>query len=135
MYLGTCAGWFMTSTDYWWDDELFSWDNTFGLFPTLEGSITDIATYPDYAPTMLSTGFSSIYYGGPTIGWKDTDADSMPEGAEVLFTFSDIECNCPAGVHYKNLLLFSPHLEAYENWGITGFSKEDRIKNYEYRME
>jgi glutamine amidotransferase-like uncharacterized protein len=133
-YLGICAGWYYTATDYIWQDEYYDWPDMLDYYPaTVEGSITDIADYegnPDHALTPLSTGFNAIYYGGPTVGWKDT---SLPAPGVTEATFTAIPGDSPAIVKYNdNTLLTSVHLEAFENDGIDYLTTEDRVENYKY---
>jgi hypothetical protein len=59
IYLGTCAGWFFASDGYYWEGVKYDWPNLLGKFPTTEGSIHEIATYPNYAMTDTSSGESS----------------------------------------------------------------------------
>ena len=101
------------------------------IFPTVEGSITNIADYdsnPGYALTTLSNGHNSIYYGGPTQGWANTNINLA--GGEKLASFSAIPGDVPAIVRMQDKLLTSIHLEAYENDGINGLTTEQRIENY-----
>ena len=56
-YLGTCAGFFLTASSYWWEGQQFSWPNMLGITPELEGSITTIwddATPPGYVVTNVT---------------------------------------------------------------------------------
>jgi len=132
-YFGACAGWYYTANDYVWQGEYYNHPDMLDFYPaTVEGSITSIADYegnPDHKVTSLSTGFNAIYYGGPTIGWQNTQG---PAPGTTEATFTDISGDLPAVVKYNNALLTSVHLEAYENDGITGLTTEDRIENYKY---
>ena len=131
-FFGTCAGFYYVAGDYYWQGKYYSWSNLLGIFPTLEGSVTDIADYdnsPGYALTPLSNGFNAIYYGGPTRGWRNTP-NTLPVGAENKASFAALPNYLPAVVKYNNMLLTSVHLEAFENDGITGLSSEQRIENY-----
>ncbi|MDP2926412.1 MAG: hypothetical protein Q8N99_08595 [Nanoarchaeota archaeon] len=129
-YVGICAGFYYTALDYYWQGSYYNWPDLLGLYPTVEGSITDIADYdqnPGYALTSVSNGEQMIYYGGPTRGWRQTPTD-YPGNA--LLTYTSIPNNLPASIKYNNMLLMSVHAEAYENDGITGLSTEQRIRNY-----
>ena len=133
-YLGICAGWYYTANDYYWQGDYYNHPDMLDYYPTtVEGSITDIADYegnPDHALTPLSTGFNAIYYGGPTVGWRDT---SLPAPGVTEATFTAISGDLPAIVKYNgNALLTSVHLEAFENDGVDGLTTEDRIENYKY---
>ena len=131
-YLGICAGFYYAAGDYYWQGRYYNWADLLERFPTLEGSITDIADYdssPGYAMTPLSNGFNAIYYGGPTRGWKDTE-NTLPSGASKVASFSAIQGEVPAIVQYGKMLFTSVHLEAFENDGITGLSTEQRAENY-----
>jgi glutamine amidotransferase-like uncharacterized protein len=130
-YLGICAGFFYASNDYYWQGSYYDWPYMLDIFPSVEGSITNIADYdqnPGYALTRLSNGHDAIYYGGPTQGWRDTQVNL--NGGNMLASFASIPGDLPALVKYDNMLLTSVHLEAYENDGISGLSTEDRIENY-----
>jgi len=114
-----------------------SWPNTLGIYPTLEGSITDIQDFdvpPGYAMTGTSDAAASrmIYFGGPTRGWKNTPA--AVQGRTIL-TFEGTKGaeGLPAAVIDGNKLLMSVHAEAYEGESITGLSTAQRIKNYKWR--
>jgi glutamine amidotransferase-like uncharacterized protein len=131
-YLGTCAGWYYASNDYYWQGSYYNWPNLLMRFPTVEGSITDIADYdvsPGYAMTTLSNGQHMIYYGGPTRGWHDTP-NTYPGTA--LMTFAAIPNNSIAAVKNGTMLFTSVHAEAYENDGITGLSTAQRVENYKW---
>ena len=131
-YLGICAGFYYAAGDYYWQGKYYNWLDLLGRFPTLEGSITDIADYdssPGYALTSLSNGFNAIYYGGPTMGWRQTSIN-LPIGASIIASFSAIPGELPAIVQNGKMLLTSVHLEAFENDGITGLSSEQRMENY-----
>jgi len=131
-YLGTCAGWYYASNDYYWQGSYYNWPNVLMRFPTVEGSITDIADYdvpPGYAMTTLSNGQHMIYYGGPTRGWKNTP-NTYPGTA--LMTFAAIPSNPLAAVENGKMLLTSVHAEAYENDSITGLTTAQRIENYKW---
>jgi len=131
-YFGVCAGFFYAANDYYWQGEYYNHPDMLDRFPTVEGSITDIADYegsPDHALTPLSNGRNAIYYGGPTVGWRQTSS-SHPGITDA--TFSAIPGDLPAVIKYGNMLLTSVHLEAYENEGITGLETADRIENYKY---
>ncbi|MBU2573041.1 MAG: hypothetical protein KKH28_03055, partial [Elusimicrobia bacterium] len=124
VYVGICAGFYYAATDYYFAGIPYAWPNLLGKYPTVEGSITNIATYPSYALTPVS-GYNMIYYGGPATGWSQT-----PSGpGEALLTY-DVIPGLPAVIKYNNLLLAGPHPEAYENEGITGLTTAQRIENY-----
>jgi len=130
-YFGACAGFYYAAGDYYWQGDYFDWGDLLGLYPTVEGSITDIADYegtPDHAITPVS-GFNMIYYGGPTRGWRDTSADYP--GTKLL-SLDAIPGELPAAIHYNNMLLTTVHAEAYENDGVVGLTTEDRIENYKW---
>lgn len=131
-YLGICAGFFYAANDYYWQGSYYNWPGMLDRFPTVEGSITNIADYdenPGYALTSLSNGHNAIYYGGPTQGWQNTQIN-LPLGAEKQASFAAIPGELPALVKYNKMLLSSVHLEAFENDGITGLSTTQRIENY-----
>src|SRR3989344_3399266 len=131
-YLGICAGFFYVADDYYWQGTYYNWPNLLKRFPTVEGSITDIADYdanPGYAMTGLSNGRNVIYYGGPTMGWRQT---SMNNPGIIDSAFSSVPGGLPAVIKYNNMLLTSVHLEAYENEGVIGLSIDDRVENYKY---
>ncbi|MCX8158843.1 MAG: hypothetical protein N3D20_00935, partial [Candidatus Pacearchaeota archaeon] len=126
------AGWYYASNDYYWQGSYYNWANLLKRFPTVEGSITDIANYdvsPGYALTTVSNGLNMIYWGGPTRGWRQTPS-SVP-GVKLL-GFSAIPGNLSAAVKNGKMLLLSTHPEAYENDGIVGLSTEQRIENYKW---
>lgn len=129
-YVGICAGFYYTASDYYWQDQYYAHPYLLGLYPTVEGSIREIADYdqsPGYALTGLSNGFNAIYYGGPTRGYEYTPLESP--GTSVA-TFTSYGNGMPALIKYNNMLLSTVHLEAFENDGITGLSTEQRIENY-----
>ncbi len=129
-YVGICAGFYYTAGNYFWQGNYYSWPNLLGKYPTVEGSIIDIADYdisPGYALTSVSNGNQMIYYGGPTRGWRNTPSDYSGIG---LLTYTAIPGNLPAAIKNNNMLLMSVHAEAYENDGIQGLTTEQRIKNY-----
>lgn len=131
-YLGTCAGWYYAANDYYWQGSYYNHPDMLDRFPTVEGSITDIADYdsnPAYALTALSNGFNAIYYGGPTQGWRNTQVN-LPASGEVLTSYTGNVAGLPAVVKTNNMLLTSVHLEAFEDDGISGLSIEQRIENY-----
>src|SRR3989344_5816421 len=84
-YLGICAGAFYAANDYYLQGTYYNWPNLLKRFPTVEGSITDIADYdanPGYALTGINSfdrSFNMIYYGGPTRGWRDTPLTFLGE--------------------------------------------------------
>jgi len=129
-YSGICAGFYYTASDYYWQDEYYAHPYLLGKYPTVEGSIREIADYdksPGYAITPLSNGFNVVYYGGPTRGYEYTPLSSP---GEFIATFSAYGNGLPAIIKYNNMLLNSVHLEAYENDGISGLTTEQRIENY-----
>lgn len=128
-YVGICAGWYYAAKDYYWAGDYYKWPDLLGRFPTVEGSITNIAEYPAYNMTRLSNGLNMIYYGGPTRGWKQTPNETP---GTVLMTFASIPGNLPAAVKFNKMLLLSVHPEAHENYGIQGLSKDQRIANYKW---
>jgi hypothetical protein len=131
-YFGSCAGFYYAAGDYYWQGDYYNWPNLLGLYPTIEGSITDIADYdgnPGYALTTMSNGYEMIYYGGPTSGWRDT-SNIYPGSA--LLTLSDIPNNLPGAIKNGKMLLTTVHPEAYENDGITGLTTSQRVENYKW---
>lgn len=129
-YVGICAGFYYTAGDYYWQGSYYDWPYLLEKYPTVEGSITDIADYdesPGYALTSVSNGNQMIYYGGPTRGWRDTPSDYP---GQALLTYNAIPGNLPASIKYNNMLLMSVHAEAYENDGISGLTTEQRTDNY-----
>jgi hypothetical protein len=128
-YLGICAGWYYAAKDYYWAGDYYNWPDLLGRFPTVEGSITDIAEYPAYNMTSLSNGLDMIYYGGPTRGWKQTPNETP---GTVLMTFANIPGNLPAAVKVNKMLLLSVHPEAYEDYRGWGLTTEQRIANYKW---
>jgi hypothetical protein len=143
LYLGTCAGWFFASTDYWWAEGAsaggaavnYAWPNTLGRYPTVEGPINAIADWdatPPYALTAVSNGEKMVYYGGPTRGLNRTSVSSP---GKVLLTYSAQPGAMPAAVQDGNLLLFSAHAEAYEDADMAaiGLTKAQRVRNYQFR--
>ena len=131
-YFGACAGWFFAAGDYVWQDNYYDHANLLGAYPAaVEGSIREIADYDagsGYAVTQLDTGHSALYWGGPTIGYEYTAAESMAGLVEARFQYRGL----PAVVRYNNMLLTSVHLEAYENDGFTGLATAEREANYRY---
>jgi len=137
LYVGTCAGWFYAATGYLWqknppglpDAGYYNYPEALKLYPLVEGSIIDIQDH-DVAPYWKMTNvsespggetlFKTLYWGGPTRGWKATKRDSTnPKqiyslGDPVLY-FNEIDSNPLASTFvnesYGKLLLFSPHLE------------------------
>lgn len=146
-YLGTCAGWFVASTDYWWQGTHYAWPETLGIFETVEGSITNIwddEKPPGYTLTTVSTAagaagshegssLTALYWGGPTRGWNATPAGVT---GSPLLTFSSIPGHLPASVLDGRHLFFSVHLEAYEGHpsGVR-LSTAQREQNYKFRAE
>ena len=131
-YFGACAGWFFAAGDYVWQDNYYDHANLLGAYPvTVEGSIREIADYDTgsgYAITQLDNGHAALYWGGPTVGYKYTAAESVEGIVDVSFKYRGL----PAVVRYNNMLLTSVHLEAYENDGVTGLTTADRESNYRY---
>ncbi|MEK6926011.1 MAG: BPL-N domain-containing protein [Nanoarchaeota archaeon] len=131
-YVGICAGFYYAAGDYYWQGSYYDWNDLLGRYPTVEGSLTDIADYdsnPGYAMAPLSNGRNAIYYGGPTLGWRQT---TIGHPGTTDSTFASISGNLPAVIKNGNMLLTSVHLEAYENDGISGLSTFDRTENYKY---
>ena len=131
-YFGACAGWFFAAGDYVWQDNYYDHANLLGAYPAaVEGSIREIADYDagsGYAVTQLDNGHSALYWGGPTIGYEYTAAESVAGRVEARFQYRGL----PAVVRFNNMLLTSVHLEAYENDGFTGLATADREANYRY---
>jgi hypothetical protein len=146
-YLGTCAGWFVASTDYWWQGAHFAWPDTLGIFETVEGSITNIwddTKPPGYALTTVTaaagaagsregTELTALYWGGPTRGWNATPNSVT---GKPLLTFSSIPGHLPASVLDGRHLFFSAHLEAYEGHpsGVH-LNPVHREQNYRFRAD
>jgi glutamine amidotransferase-like uncharacterized protein len=131
-FVGICAGFYYASNDYYWQGSFYNHPYLLEMFPTVEGSITDIQDYdisPGYALTNVSGGFKMIYYGGPTRGWRNTPSD-FP-GASLL-TYQDIPGNLPASIKNGKMLLNGVHAEAYENDGISGLTTVQRTENYKW---
>ena len=129
-YVGICAGFYYTASDYFWQDEFYDHADLLGLYPTVEGSVREIADYegnPEYAVTSLSNGFNALYYGGPTRGYEYTSSE-FP--GESLADFASFGNGLPAVIKDGNMLLNSVHLEAFEDDGFSGLSSEDRVENY-----
>lgn len=123
-YMGTCAGWYYAAGTWWWFNEFYpeAWQPHF--WPTVEGPISPIAVYPDYAPTVLSNGLTMVYYGGPATGLNLT-GNGLPNGATVLAAYTDkaIPADIPAVVNYQGryvkALFNSPHPEAQAGVGLS----------------
>jgi hypothetical protein len=128
-YLGICAGWYYAAKDYYWQGDYYDYPNLLGKYPTVEGSITEIAVYPAYSVTRMSNGLEMVYYGGPTRGWRQTPHD--PSGT-ALMTFANIPGNLSAAVRSDKMLLISTHPEAFEDYGITELTTKQRIANYRW---
>jgi len=100
--------------------------NLLGLTQEGEGSITDIADYESASPSAVvqaSEGFATVYYGGPTRGWKDTpNTINGTVVATYVGTFNGKKA-LMAGVVSADgkLLLTSAHFEAWEDIGIQGW--------------
>ena len=123
----------MFTSSYDWEGSSYNWPDLLDKYPTTEGSIHEIATYPDFAMTDTSSGERMIYFGGPTRGYNMTPNTSP---GTVLMTFTDPKIkakNMPCAVQNSNMLLFAVHAEAYEGIKITGLSTEQRLRNYRYR--
>jgi len=141
-YLGTCAGYYLAATDYWWQGEHDAWPNMLGIFPTLEGSITSIWDYdkpPGYTLTEAAStsgdhNLTTLYWGGPTVGLQHTNK-SLPSDVSVHYTFGSIPGALPAIVSFKNVLLSSVHLEAYEGHPTIDLKPEERLANYIMRAK
>eukprot|EP00937_MAST-01D_sp_MAST-1D-sp2_P004788 g4788.t1 len=137
--VATCAGWYVSASDYFWEGQHYSWPNTLGLYPTVEGSISDIIDFntpPGYKMTGVSNGEQieqMIYFGGPTQGWHNTRKGAVQ--GKTLLTFTDIAGDLPAAVQDGNKIFFSIHAEAYEGESITGLSTAQRLRNYKWRAQ
>ena len=122
--MGTCAGFYYMAGTYWWKNDFYpeAWMTHF--FPTVEGDITEIATYPNYAPVTLDDGRTVIYWGGPTLGLNNTSS-SLPPGSTLLASFdtSALSKPLPAAIRYEgkyvSALFNSPHPEAVSGVGIS----------------
>ena len=62
--MGTCAGFYYAAGTYWWFDDFYPEAWMPHWFPTVEGPLSPIAVYPNYAPVQLSDGRTVIYWGG-----------------------------------------------------------------------
>ena len=128
-YMGTCAGAYYAAGSYWWAEAgeaprfyPNAWQPHWT--PTVEGPIKQIAEYPAYAPTALSSGLTQVYWGGPALGLAATTA-TIPDGGTVLATFD--HAAVPAGIpatwvyrgQYVRALLNSPHPEAQAGVGLA----------------
>ena len=113
----TCAGFYYAAGTYWWYGEFVGAAYMPHWWPTVEGPITAIAAYPDFAPATLSNGLTAIYYGGPGMGIANTTA-ALPSGAEVLayYDMPGVPAATPAVILYRGpyvqALFASPHPEA-----------------------
>lgn len=122
--MGTCAGFYYSAGTYWWYDEFYPEAWMPHWFPTVEGPITEIAAYPDYAPVELDDGRTVIYWGGPVLGLNHTTA-SVPNGAETRVSYNTALLPAPLGAAYRykgefvNALFNSPHPEAIAGSGIS----------------
>ena len=115
-FMGTCAGMYYAAGSYWWDGEFYGQPWAPHWIPTTEGPIHEIASYPAYAPTLLSNGLTVVYYGGPGSGIKNTTS-TIP--GEKIATYVNVaDGSVPAVVRYGSLVLFSPHPEAVEGVGL-----------------
>ena len=120
----TCAGFYFAAGSYWWYGgfEGKAWAPHW--FPTVEGPITAIASYPDYAPTTLTNGLTVVYYGGPALGLNLTTS-ALPSGTTVLAYYDapGVPKDVPAILRYKgpfvDALFSSPHPEAMFNDGLV----------------
>jgi MYXO-CTERM domain-containing protein len=129
-YLGICAGFFYASSDYYWKGTYYAHPHLLGRFPTLEGDISAIADFdlfPGYKVTTVSNGHRMLYYGGPTRGLKQTP---VGHPGQTLLTYTEVPGKLPAAVRLGKMLLSSVHPEAFENVGITGLTKKERVANY-----
>ena len=129
-YFGACAGWYFAAGTYVWQDVLYAHPDLLGAYPArVEGSIREVADYDvgtGNAVTTLNTGRRALYWGGPTIGYKQTSTGAGT--VQARFSYQ----NLPAVVTYNNMLLTSVHLEAFENDGFSGLSTSERESNYRY---
>lgn len=99
--MGTCAGFFYSAGTYWWFDNFYPEAWMPHWFPTVEGPLSPIAVYPDYAPVQLSDGRTVMYWGGPVLGLNHTTA-SVPDGATTLVSYdSPLAPPLGAAYHYK----------------------------------
>lgn len=138
-YLGICAGFYYAATDYYWQGSYYDWSYVLGEFPTVEGSIVEIADYdenPGYAVTGIDDEvdgehFQMTYYGGPTRGYVDT-SESHPGNRVLTFSTPVNGKNLLAGVRDGKKLMLTVHPEAYEGIGIEGLTTEQRIENYKW---
>jgi hypothetical protein len=120
--MATCAGFYYSAGTYWWFDAFYPEAWMPHWWPTVEGPLSPIAVYPDYAPVQLSDGRTVIYWGGPVMGLNHTAAGA-PNGATQLVAF-DSPLAPPLGAAYRykgefvNALFNSPHPEAVAGSGI-----------------
>ena len=123
--MATCAGFYYLAGTYWWKDTFYPEAWMPHLFPTVEGDITAIATYPNYAPTTLDDGRTVIYWGGPTLGLNHTGASLPFPTSKLLASFNaqSLPHTLPAAIQYNGqyvrALLNSPHPEAQSGVGLS----------------
>ena len=147
-YVGTCAGFYFASTNYFWQigspgGGNYTHANLLGLFPSVEGSITTIQDYdidPYWRLTIIDDvqqqqSLQALYWGGPTRGWRSTPTTATPGPIKAWYTAATP--NLPAVYALPRLALFSVHLEAEEGVGIhgTGLTKEMVLANWKFRAQ
>ena len=158
LYIGTCAGWYYASAGYYWEYDTKWPDRGFWHYPALlgafdavvEGSITEIADeetapgeFDGHALATLSTGQHTIYYGGPTVGWRHTSEEASVQklGATVIARYKNLANSTPpaivrlGGDGRPRMLLLSCHLEAFEGVGVTELTTSERLDNYALRRD
>lgn len=108
----------------WWFDKFYGEAWMPHWWPTLEGPVRAIATYPEYAPVALADGRTALYWGGPVLGLNHTTS-SVPDGATVRATFDSPLLAAPLAAAYRyrgayvNALLSTAHPEAVAGSGIA----------------
>jgi hypothetical protein len=122
-YMGTCAGFYYAAGTYVWFDKFYPEAWMPHWFPTVEGPISAIAVYPEYAPVALDDQRTVLYWGGPVMGLNHTSA-YIPNGASLLASYDSELLQNPLGAAYIyrgefiNALFNSAHPEAVSGSGI-----------------
>jgi hypothetical protein len=130
-YMGTCAGFYYAATTYYWEGKFYDHPYLLGVCPTNEGSIHEIAEYPDWAITRVSSGNDMIYFGGPTYGYQYTSAATAPGTTILTFTTPSSVNGLLAGAKTSDLLLLTVHPEAY-NYVVEGLTDAQILANYRW---
>jgi hypothetical protein len=123
-FMGTCAGYYYAAGSWWWFDDFYPMAWAPHWWPTVEGPLSPIAVYPDYAPVQLSDGRTVLYWGGPVLGLNKTAA-AIPNGATELVKYASPLLAAPLGAAYRyegtyiKALFSSAHPEAVAGSGIA----------------